>query len=105
MKQSVLNAITSETDYQLLKHGEHHHSVGEWILVMEKCLRDAKTKWQTCRGDDAALHEVRQVAACAVQCMTQHYAPHRGVPIQNHNGQPELPQYPANRTETAPAAS
>jgi hypothetical protein len=26
--------------------------------------------------------------------MTQHYAPHRGVPIQNHNGQPELPQYP-----------
>lgn len=96
MKQSVVSAIESELDYQNLKHGTHPHSVGEWLLVMEKCLDDARTKWQTCRGDDAALHEVRQVVASGVACMTQHYAPMRGCPIQNHNGQPELTQYPTD---------
>lgn len=91
MNTNVLNAIDGELQYQDQKWPGHTHSVGEYILIAEKCLADAKRKWQTCLGDDAALHEIRQVAAVCVACMEEHYAPERGVPIQNGKGQEDLP--------------
>lgn len=92
IEQDTNLAIEGELQYQDQKWPGHKHSVGEYILIMEKCLADAKRQWQTCQGDDAALHEIRQVTAVGVACMNEHYAPHRGEPVLGIPGQPELPQ-------------
>jgi len=92
MKAETAAAIASEEIYQEKRWPSHGHTVGEWILIMEKCLKDAKRAWYSFQGDDAALHEIRQVATCGVSCMDEHYAPLRGEPIKNGKHQDDLPQ-------------
>lgn len=81
MTSDVLAAILSETEYQEIKFPGHRHSTGEWLLIIEKCLKNAKRRWTDCKGDNAALHEVRQICACCVSAMEQNGAPARGTPI------------------------
>lgn len=81
MTSEVIASIISELEYQEVRWPNHSHSVAEWILIMEKCLRDAKRKWYACEGNEAALHEVRQVVAVGVKCMSVHGAPPRGLPL------------------------
>jgi hypothetical protein len=70
MKPSVLKAIQSERAYQERKWPGHEHSVGEWLLIMENCLADAKEAWNK-SGDRFALDEIRQVVATGVAAMEQ----------------------------------
>lgn len=77
MKNEVIAAIESERSYQDQKWPDHKHSVGEWLLIMEKCLNDAKFKWVTEKGDVSALNEIRQVVAVGVAAMEQCGAPMR----------------------------
>jgi len=80
--QCVIDAIQSEREYQDRKWPGHNHSVAEWILIMDKCLTDAKRAWVTGHGDNSALHEIRQVVAVGVVAMEQCGAPKRGDPVQ-----------------------
>jgi hypothetical protein len=73
----VALAIRSERIYQEAKWGGHGHNVGEWLLIMEKCLNDAKRAWSAAHGGAKVLSEVRQVAATAIACLEQHGAPVR----------------------------
>lgn len=73
----VLLAIESERTYQEAKYPGHLHSVGEWLLILEKCLNDGKAAWNR-HGDMAALREIRQVTAVGVAAMDQ-----CGAPIRN----------------------
>jgi len=77
MKEQVLRAIESEREYQEAKWPDHHHTAAEWILIMQKCLDDAKRAWVTGHGSDLALHEIRQVTAVGVAAMEQCGAPLR----------------------------
>lgn len=78
----VLQAIKSERDYQEQKWPGHEHTVAEWILIMDKCLSDARRAWVTGHGDNQALHEIRQVVAVGVAAMEQCGAPMRGEPVR-----------------------
>lgn len=73
----VLKAIQSERAYQEQKWPGHMHTVAEWLLIMQKCLDDAKRAWVTGHGDEQALHEIRQVTAVGVAAMEQCGAPIR----------------------------
>ncbi|PKN20927.1 MAG: hypothetical protein CVU71_03870 [Deltaproteobacteria bacterium HGW-Deltaproteobacteria-6] len=84
MKKEVLDAIQSERDYQDRKWPMHHHSTAEWILIMDKCLNDAKRAWVCGHGDTQALHEIRQVVAVGIAAMEQCGALLRGMPIINN---------------------
>lgn len=53
----VMESVQSELDYQDQCWPGHTHSVGEWILIMDKCMTDAKRAYVTGHGDDKALHE------------------------------------------------
>jgi hypothetical protein len=77
MKPNVLKAIRSEREHQDARFPGHHHSVGEWILILEKLLGDAKRAWISDRGDVEALHEIRQLTATGVAAMEQCGAPLR----------------------------
>lgn len=77
IKASVLHAIESERHYQKQTWPGHWHSVGEWLLIMQKCLDDAKREWT--RGDAFALQEIRQVTAVGVAAMEMCGAPPRNV--------------------------
>jgi len=69
MGAQVICAIESERTYQEHKWPCHRHSVGEYLLIMEKCLADAKRAWMI--GDTKALEEIRQVTAVGVAAMEQ----------------------------------
>jgi uncharacterized protein YutE (UPF0331/DUF86 family) len=74
MKESrvkIYEAIDKERDYQALKHYEESLTVGEFLLIMENELEEAKRGW-TKNGDKRALEEILQVAAVAVAAMEQH---------------------------------
>lgn len=71
-------AIAGERGYQDAKWGtiqQHPHTVGEWLLIVEGELEEAKQAWRTGHGDEAALAELIQVAAVAVACLSQHDIP------------------------------
>jgi transcriptional regulator with XRE-family HTH domain len=74
----LVEAIVSELEYQESKWPGHQHTVGEWILIMDKCLSDAKRAYVIGHGDNSALHEIRQVVAVGVAAMEQCGAPKRG---------------------------
>jgi hypothetical protein len=71
MKPETQAAIESERDYQQRRWTSHTHTVGEYLLLMEKCLNDAKRQWHA-NGDQAALAEIRQVATLGVNAMDEH---------------------------------
>lgn len=79
--QAALNAIHGERAYQESKWPGHTHSAGEWILILDKLMADARRAWVTGHGDNAALHEVRQIGATALACLEQCGAPLRGAPL------------------------
>lgn len=71
----VFDAITRERNYQDHKWGtieQHPHTVGEWLLVIEAELQEAKQGWVKGQGDIDALREILQVASVAVACLEQH---------------------------------
>lgn len=75
----VYESIDEERDYQDLRHGpieSHNHTVGEWLVVLNKKVNDATDAWYT-NGDNSALQEIVQVAATAVACLEQFHAPER----------------------------
>lgn len=72
MTTTVLQSIESERVYQEWRWPGHEHSVAEWLLIMQKCLDDAKREWVTAHSNDVkALDEIRQVVATGVACMEQ----------------------------------
>jgi len=77
----VLESVFGERDYQDKKWPCSHHSVAEWLLIIEKLCQDARRAWVTGHGDNSALHEIRQITATGLACMEQCGAPLRGDPI------------------------
>ena len=73
-QEEVFEAITYERDYQDSAHGDlnsHHHSVCEWLVIMDKKLNDVKEGWYEF-GDDRALLEMLKVISTGVACLEQH---------------------------------
>lgn len=72
---NVLEALQSERDYQEHKWPDHYHSVGEWIMVMDRTLEKAKWAWLNGHRDsNEALEEIRQVTAVGIAAMQEHGA-------------------------------
>ncbi len=68
----VYKAIARERNYQKHKWGNNPHAVGEWLLIMQAELDEAKQAWVENQGDNAALEEILQVVSVGVACMEQH---------------------------------
>lgn len=76
-RHEVFEAIDRERAWQEHKWGtnaEHPHTVGEWLLIVEGELQEAKQGWTKGKGDADALRELVQVAAVAVAALEQHGA-------------------------------
>jgi len=69
---AVMRAINQERQYQERKWGGNSHSVGEWLLILESELQEAKQGYVKGQGSYDALLEVLQVAAVAVACLEEH---------------------------------
>lgn len=75
-KAEALKAILVERVWQDEKHGPletHGHTVGEWVLIAEAELEEAKAailKGGT--GRNAPMHELVQVAATCLAALEQH---------------------------------
>lgn len=81
----AVEALLDERNYQDEKHGPLHaggsHTLGEWILLIEAELAEAKQaliKGGT--GRDTVRHEIIQVGALCVAMLEQHGCedPHNG---------------------------
>lgn len=70
----AIEAIGVERDFQDKKFGPNsQHTIGEWILIMEAELDEAKRaliKGGT--GRDSVLMEIVQVCAVGLACLEQH---------------------------------
>lgn len=71
-RQQVYEAVSRERDYQQRKWGERNHTVGNWLLIMEGELAEAKRAWIKGVGDKDALLELLQVVAVGVACLESH---------------------------------
>lgn len=74
-RADVFAAIDRERSWQEHQWGtnaEHPHTVGEWLLIVEAELHEAKQGWVKGHGDADALRELVQVAAVAVAALEQH---------------------------------
>lgn len=100
MTSEVIAALISELEYIDLKFPKQYRSTAEWLLIIEREVREAKRKWLQCEGDEAALHELRQAAACCIKAMESGGAYPRGAPYACNTSHLAL-----NRTETPQDAS
>ena len=71
-RQKVYVAIARERAYQGRQWGNTWHTVGEWLLILESELTEAKQGWVKGHGNCEALLEILQVAAVAVACLEAH---------------------------------
>jgi len=75
-REEVSVLIGEERLHQDIKHGvleEHGHTIGEWILIMEAELAEAKAAIiKGGSGRNHVLHEILQVVATGVACLEQH---------------------------------
>jgi hypothetical protein len=70
---AVFQKITRERAYQEHKWRDNPHTVGEWLLIMQAELDEAKEAWH--HPDDAkTLDEILQVISVGVACLEQHGA-------------------------------
>lgn len=72
----AIEAFGNERDFQDKKHGNLKvapHTIGEWILLIEAELQEAK---EACikggKGRNSVLSEIIQVGALAMACIEQH---------------------------------
>lgn len=72
LRKLVYAAIDRERDYQNRKWGDKPHTVGEWLLIMEAELEEAKRAWTKGDGDSDAKRELLQVIAVGVAALEQH---------------------------------
>lgn len=68
----IFDAVGRERDYQDAKWGANPHTVGEWLLIVESELQEAKGAWFKIGGDFGALQELLQVIAVGVAALEQH---------------------------------
>lgn len=68
---TVFKAIAAERTYQDSKYEPIHRSLGDWILIMEAELKEAKQAFIK-EGREDTLREILQVAAVAVACLQDH---------------------------------
>lgn len=71
-REMVYEAVDRERMHQIGKWGIRHHSLGEWLLIMEGELNEAKAAWVDTGEIDGALCEVLQVVAVGVACLECH---------------------------------
>lgn len=73
-KQEVFDEIVHERAYQDSKWGtveEHPHSLIEWIVIAEDCLKKAKAGYFK-GGDPAMKQNLIEAAATAFAALEQH---------------------------------
>lgn len=85
-RSEVYSAIDTERDYQEQGKGNalrHEYmpqmTPGEFLLCMEKVLKDGVDTWYKPDGGKNCLDFVRKVSALGVQCMEAYGAPKRVV--------------------------
>ena len=71
-RNTVYAAIDRERAYQDAKWGPNPHTVGEWILILQAELDEAKHAWVKNPGDGPALTEILQVISVGVACLEDH---------------------------------
>lgn len=75
-RNDAIRAIEDEREFQDQKWGtidEKPHTIGEWILLIEAELEEAKTALiKGGRGRDSVRSEIIQVAALALAALEQH---------------------------------
>lgn len=75
--RNVFAAIKEERIYGDLKHGKIDgaggHTIGEWLLLIESELAEAKLALvKGGRGRNAVRSEITQIAALCVEALEQH---------------------------------
>ena len=82
-RSEVYEAIDTERAYQdrLWQNqagGPNNLTVGEFLLLAEEYLAQARAAWsKEVKPEVNALESIRKVAGIVVNCMEQHGAPHR----------------------------
>lgn len=72
-RMKIFQAIENERNHQDKKWGHNSHTVGEWLLIVQAELDEAKEAWVKNNGDNAALEELLQVVSVGVACIEEHH--------------------------------
>lgn len=74
-REVVYKVIDGEREYQSTTwpNGEDKR-VGEYLTLIRDYSAKADREWTSNPGDVPALHQIRKIAAIAVQCMEVHGA-------------------------------
>jgi hypothetical protein len=80
-REEVYKIIDGEREYQnhlgSTRTDGLPHSVGDYIVMLDRYIRRAVDGWTDHAGTAYALHEIRKIAGIAVHCMEDHDTPRR----------------------------
>jgi hypothetical protein len=84
MTPEVIDAINGELVYQSTLQGSgradaQDHGVAGQLVTLRAYMRKAEDAWVRAAGDEAALGQLRKVAAIAVRALIVYGCPRRGV--------------------------
>jgi hypothetical protein len=74
-RAAVFEAVSREREYQDRKRGPVHDralGVGDWILILQVELEEAREAFVRQDGTRAARQEILQVVAVGVACLESH---------------------------------
>jgi hypothetical protein len=82
MTSEVIRAINEELVYQSTLQGSgradaREHGVEGQLVTLSTYVRKAEDAWTQEAGDEAALNELRKIAAIAVRALVQYGCPRR----------------------------
>jgi hypothetical protein len=83
LHEDVLAAVDYEIDYAKALgndrvESQDPHTTGEYLVMLDTYIAQAKAGWTFQAGDRKALDAIRKVAAIAVRCMTDNGVVRRG---------------------------
>jgi len=70
----VIKWIFEEREYQDNKFGKNkEQNLAGWILILQAEIKEAHDGWiKDCKGRNAPLHEILQIATVAFRCLEQY---------------------------------
>lgn len=69
-QKQAIEYVVGIRKIQDLKHGNHKHSLPEWLLILRQRINEAERAWYR-SGDTEAFGEVGHVAATALAAIEQ----------------------------------
>lgn len=79
-REDIYRELDAERQHQFVLWRDKPHSVGDWLIIIDRELNEAKEGWMKNKAErHSAMSEIMQIAAVCIAAMEQHGIEGNGV--------------------------